>query len=43
MGRFDNRQGALAEISAFFTKHLCVYFKENSNLGCETKSGGRHK
>ena len=43
--KVDDRRGASAEMSkmsAFFTKRLCVNFKENSNLGWKTKIGGRN-
>ena len=40
-GRGDDRQGASTE-KIFFTKHLCVNSKENSNLGWRTKSAGRN-
>ena len=42
MGRVDDQRGESAEMSAFFTKRLCVTFKENSNLGWKTKSGGKN-
>ena len=42
MDRVDDQQGASAEMRDFFTKHICVNFKENSNLGWKTKSGGRN-
>ena len=38
----DDRQGALAEISAFFTNRLCVNSKDNSNFGWKTESGVRY-
>ena len=35
--RIDDRQGAPAEMSAFFTKRLCVNSKDNSNFGMKDK------
>ena len=42
MGRVDYVQGALAEMSDFFTKRLCMNFREDSNLGSKANSGGRN-
>ena len=42
MGRVDYVQGALAEMSDFFTKRLYINLKENSNFGWKTKSSGRN-
>ena len=36
-GWVDNQGGALAYISGFLTKRLCVNSKENSNLVWKTK------
>ena len=42
MDRVDNQQEESEEMSDFFTKHICVNFNENSNLGWKTNSGGRN-
>ena len=42
MGGVDDQQGALEGMSDFFTKRLCMNFREDSNLGSKANSGGRN-